>query len=108
MNSLFRFSDLSKPVEKVTLSVASDITTEAYSSKDLNDIALQFQSNDLVSFLTKGRFSLYTLHRELSQIQAQVSYHSAHGDYQNHRSEHCLRSKKKGLSQSFRQLLTIV
>ncbi len=61
MNSLFRFSDLEKPAEKVILSVASDITTEAYSSKDLNDIALQFQSNDLVSFLTKGRFSLYTL-----------------------------------------------
>lgn len=61
MSSLFQFSDLSKPVEKCNLSVASNITTEAYSSTDLNDIAMQFQNNDLVSFLTKGRFSLYTL-----------------------------------------------
>jgi hypothetical protein len=61
MNSLFRFSDLSKTVEKGTLSVGNDIITEAYSNEDLNDIALLFQTNDLVSFLTKGKYSLYTL-----------------------------------------------
>lgn len=59
--SLFKYKDLEQEQQKEVFAISSVIVSEESTHQSIDEIAKLFAENDLVSFLTQGKWSIYKL-----------------------------------------------